>query len=497
MSVTLDQVVSVTVLAAAVPPGVQGFGAGLFLGRATVLPLYNRVLTSAQESDLVTAGFSTSSEEYLAAQKYYAQVPRPAGPFKIGRQFLVAQSGVLLSGGVSTTLADYTAISNGGFDITVNATLIQVTALNLSGAANAGAAVAALIQTKLAAGLASTTCTFANGQFIITSPTTGPTSLVSFMSAPTGGGAPVDITALLKGTATLGARAVAGVAIETMTAALTATRLADAGYYGLAIPQAATAQDNKDAMAHAQSNGYKFWCTTADVTCYDPNVSADLASFAKATGYSKTFVMFSTTAYAAVSAMAREQVTNLNAINGLTTLMSKQLPGVTADNLTAAQVLALKAKNCNYYITRAAPGASGLNVLENGIMANGQFSDEVFGLDAFAAEYQNGIYVALATVPTAIRQTDDGAAQVLQGGIPACEKFVRNGFFAPGPWKGNSVAGIVTTGDYLKAGYLQNVGKVADQSVTDRANRLVPPITICGKGGGAYHSAAVTFIFDR
>ncbi len=282
-----------------------------------------------------------------------------------------------------------------------------------------------------------------------------------------------------------------------MTAALTATRAADAGWYGLAIPQQATAQDNKDAMAHAQSTKYKFWCTTADVTTYDPNVSADLASYAKANTYDHTFVMFSTTAYAAVSAMAREQVTNLNATNGMTTLMSKQLPGVTAENLTVAQVLALKAKYCNYYITRAAPGASGINVLENGIMASGQFSDEVFGLDAFSAEVQNGVYVAMATVPTAVRQTDSGAQQILMGAIPACEKFVKNGFFQPGTWKGNSIANLVTTGDYLKAGYLMSVGKCADQSVTDRANRLVPPIQIAGKGGGAFHSAAITFIFDR
>lgn len=496
MSVTLDQVVSVTVLAGAIPPGVQGFGAAMFLGRATVLPLRSRVLIASQPSDITAAGFATTDEEYLAGTMYFNQVPRPQGPFKIGRQFLAAQSGTLLSGGVTQVLASYTAITNGGFDITVNATLIQVTALNLSGAANM-AAVAALIQTKLAAGLASTTCTWTGSQFLITSPTTGATSLVGFAVAPTGGGSPVDVTALLQLTTTTGARKTDGIAVETITAALVATRAADAGWYGLAIPQQATVQDNKDAMANAQSVKYKFWCTTNDVTAYDSASTTDLPYYAKATGYDHTFVIFSTTPYAAVSAMAREQVTNLSAQDGMGTLMFKQLPGVTVDNLTTTQIAALKAKNCNYYITRAAPGASGFNELENGIMSNGQFSDEVFGLDALAAELQNGYFVALATVPTKVKQTDAGAQQVLAGGVPALEKFVRNGFLAPGTWAGNSVQSVVTTGDYLKAGYKQYIAPVASQSVTDRASRITPPITVVAKGAGAFHSAAITFIFDR
>ena len=496
MSVTLDSIVSVTVLAGAIPPGVQGFGAAMFLGRQTVLPLRNRVLIAAQPSDITAAGFATTDEEYLAGSMYFNQVPRPAGPFKIGRQFLVAQSGTLLSGGVTQVLASYTAITNGGFDITVNATLIQVTALNLSGAASM-AAVAALIQTKLAAGLASTTCTWTGSQFLITSPTTGATSLVTYAVAPTGGGAPVDITALLQLTVTTGARRTDGIAVETMTAALTATRAADAGWYGLAIPQQATVQDNKDCMAFAQTTKFKFWCTTNDVTNYDPVSTTDLSYFAKATGYDHTFVLFSTTPYAAVSAMGREQVTNLSAQDGMGTLMFKQLPGVTVDNLTTTQIAALKAKNCNYYVTRAAPGATGFNELENGIMSNGQFSDEVFGLDALAAELQNAYFVAMATVPTKVKQTDAGAKQILAGGVTALEKFIRNGFGAPGTWAGNSVQNVVTTGDYLRAGYIQYIAPVSTQSVTDRASRITPPITVAFKGAGAFHSAAITFIFDR
>ena len=77
MALSLDTIVSVTILASATPPQIQGFGANMFIGRATVLPLESRVLIAAQQSDVSDAGFLTTSEEYLAAGVYFGQVPKP------------------------------------------------------------------------------------------------------------------------------------------------------------------------------------------------------------------------------------------------------------------------------------------------------------------------------------------------------------------------------------------------------------------------------------
>ena len=213
--------------------------------------------------------------------------------------------------------------------------------------------------------------------------------------------------------------------------------------------------------------------------------------------------MFNETPYAAGSAGAREQVTDVTQPSSFGTLMFKQLPGIAYSSLNATQVANLKAKNVNYYVQRGAPGGGVLAILENGVMANGQFSDEVFGLDAFAALYQNAIFTALATNPTKVPQTDAGGSYLLAAGAVVCEQFVRNGFFAPGVWLSTPIASatpgqnIVNTNEFLKLGYRQYIAPIATQSAGDRALRKTPPITIVGKGAGAFHSAAITFIFDR
>jgi len=495
MSLPIDQIVSIQVLTSATPPQKQGFGAFMFLGTETVLPLESRVLSAVQASDLITAGFATTDQAYLAAQVYFGQSPKPRGPFKVGRQFLTAQAGKLLGAtSVSNQVSAYTGITSGGFDISIDGTNRQISAINLSGAANM-AAVASTIQTRLQAALASTTCTWdaTKNRFVITSPTTGSSSAVLFGAAPTAAGPPTDISALLGLQAVQGARTVQGIAIESITAALTATRLADPAWYGFALPSASTLVNWQDAMAYGQSVKAKCWVTTPDANCYDSNTTADLMSYAKSHTYDHAFVIYSNTAYAAVSAAAREQVVDVTQTNAFITLNGKQLVGIpTEDQLSLGQVVNIRNKYGNVNVNFA-----GLNMLYGGQMGSGQFSDEVFGLDAFASDYQNAIATAILTTPTKIAQTDKGAAYLLGAGAGICEQYVRNGFCAPGTWTSAPIDGLVNTGDFLKDGYRQLVGKVAAQSVSDRANRIAPPITVILKGAGAFHSAAVTVIFDR
>src|SRR4051812_22368916 len=178
MTLPVSDIVSVQVQVAPSAPVAAGFGTGLAMGRSTILPLEERVRTYSTYAG-VAVDFAANTNENKAAAAYFGQTPAPA-QMMIGRQFLAAQAGKLRgSASVSALFSDYTGITNGGFDITVNATTIQVTALNLSGAVSM-AAIATLIQAKLAAGLASTTCTWTGTYFLITSPTTGPTSLCSY-----------------------------------------------------------------------------------------------------------------------------------------------------------------------------------------------------------------------------------------------------------------------------------------------------------------------------
>lgn len=81
---------------------------------------------------------------------------------------------------VSADPDDYTAIDDGGFDITIDGTLRQVELLDFSSETTM-TGIAAIIQTRLQAELAATTCAWdaTNARFVVTSPTTTQASAVS------------------------------------------------------------------------------------------------------------------------------------------------------------------------------------------------------------------------------------------------------------------------------------------------------------------------------
>jgi len=491
MSLSVDGVVQVEILLSSPAPVARGFGTKLIMGKATVLPLYARVREYADLDELVV-DFVSSTEEYKAAAIHFGQSPRPTS-VKIGRQFLVAQSGSLRGGVASATIGDYTGVTNGGFDITINGTNHPITAVDLSGAANM-AAVAADLQAKLAAALASTTCTWdaTLQKFIITSPTTGTASIVLPAVAPTGGGSPVDISTLLALTVNAGAKSVNGIAIETMTAAWDASEIFDADFYFIDVTAAMSTQDKKDTMAWANSHVVQFFYTTNDPNALVTNDTGNLGYYAKNLTYRRVLGIYSgASPYADESASARAAVVDFDQPNSTITLMYKQLPGVAVDDLTSGQVSALQGYNLNYYINRG-----GINVFENAKMADGTFQDEVHILDWFTAGSQNAIFAKLATTPTKIPQTDLGAAMLIDALNAFAAKARSNGAVAPGVWKG-SPFGELKTGDYMPTGFYFTAGAVADMSQADKDARKSPPITGAILLAGAIHTVSVQVTVQR
>lgn len=491
MSLSVDTVVSVTIFVSPQAPQARGFGVGLILGKATTLPLSERIRTYPNPT-AVLVDFNSGTEEYKAAAAYFGQTPAPRS-VKIGRQFLAAQAGQLKGGAVSDVLLTYTGITNGGFDITINGTNRQITALDLSGAANM-AAVATLIQTKLAAALASTTCTWdpVGKKFVITSPTTGTSSIVLYAVAPTGSGSPTDASAILGLSVAAGALSVPGIATETLTDALAASKLFDNGFYGVALTAAASTQDIKDAMAWAEINKMAFFYTTSDANAKLSAATTDLGYYAKNLGYHRSVGFYSAASpYAAVSGMARMFIVDFDQPNSTSTMKFKQLPGIAIDTLTESERLALEAKNLNYY-----SDVGGFAMTAQGVVANGRYFDEVHGLDWLEATVQNAVFTKLVQRVTKIPQTDEGVAVLTQAVASALDKARNNGLLAPGVWTGDTL-GEVKAGDFLSTGYYVYAQPVSEQLAADRDLRKSPPISAIGIGGGAIHSAQIQFTFQR
>ncbi len=167
-------------------------------------------------------------------------------------------------------------------------------------------------------------------------------------------------------------------------------------------------------------------------------------------------------------------LTSLEA-NTTITLKFKQLPGVTYETLGTSQANNLEAKNCNVYVYYENDTA----ILEQGVMANGDFFDERHGLDWLQNAVQTADYNTLYTSTTKIPQTDAGTTTRIANIELVLDKAVQNGLFAPGKWTGGPI-GQLNTGDMLTKGYYTWAENVDDQLQVDREARKGVPIQVAG-----------------
>jgi hypothetical protein len=496
-NVSVSEIVNVTISVEAVAPQAPGFSLPLIVGTSTKLPTYDRIRKYGPAD--VATDFAASDPEAIAAGVLFSQDPQP-NYVLIGRRLAAASAGVLLGNNGSSTLADFTAVTNGGFDVTIDGSLEQIFALDLHLCANL-AAVATALSAKLTAASTGSSCVWTGSRFVIISGTTGTSSTVTVTAAPTGGSSPADVGAIFGFTAAKAALPTTGVAAETdggtagagIQTCLAHLRTLNSDWYAIGLTADHVADDNKGAMAYAEANKLAFFCTTQNSGCLDATVTSDLASYAKSNSYAHTFVQYSSTnPYAALSAMARALIVDFNQPNSTITLMFKQEPGVMPETLTPTQKAALDGKRCNYLATVS----NGFTMIFNGITGSGRFFDEVMGLDWLKANLQNDVFTALATPATKIPQTDKGVQVLVKAMSKTLDLAVRNGLLAPGVWNGADL-GEVESGDFLQKGYYIYAGPMSAQSTADRAARKAPPITALACGAGALHHVDITVNFQR
>ncbi|HBA3651372.1 TPA: DUF3383 domain-containing protein [Escherichia coli] len=269
-------------------------------------------------------------------------------------------------------------------------------------------------------------------------------------------------------------------------------------WYGLhlAVPEVDYPDDADiipiSAAIEAATVSRIFAITTAEESILSSSDDTDLASKLKAAKYSRTFIQYSSTSrYAALSAFARAFTVDFNGSNTTITLKFKQEPGVTYETIGTSQANALEAKNCNVYVYYENDTA----ILEQGVMANGDFFDERHGLDWLQNTVQTADYNTLYTSTTKIPQTDAGTTTRIANIELVLDQAVNNGLFAPGKWTGGPI-GQLKTGDTLTKGYYIYAPRVDDQLQADREARKGVPIQVAAKLAGAVHygSVAITVV---
>lgn len=491
---SVGDIVNVDVVMSPLAAAIRNFGALLILGSTPGVIDTGERLRQYSSLDQVAQDFGTTAPEYLAAALYFSQSPQPSVLY-IGVYAEAATAGRLLGGKLSTAqqaISNFTAVTTGTLTLTIDGNATNLTAIDLHTESNLNG-VASVITTALAD---AATCVWdaVNQRFMITSATTGATSAVSFATAP---GTGTDLAPLMLLRSTDGGRAAVGSAVETPTAGVTACAVASTDWYGL-LSAPVTPWDDSDNEAVATfiegaSPTRIFGITTQNSAVLDPAQTTDIASVLQAAAHRRSFVQYSSSnQYAAASLFGRAFTVDFGANNTTITLKFKQEPSVTAETLTETQAATLKAKNCNVFVNYNNSTA----IIEEGVMCDGSYFDEVQGVDWLQNNLQTAIYNLLYTSPTKIPQTDAGVNQIVTTAEAAMDQAVSNGLCAPGTWDAPGFGAIVQ-GQTLAKGYYVYAPRVATQSQADREARKAPTLQIAAKLAGAVHFANVVINVNR
>ena len=318
-------------------------------------------------------------------------------------------------------------------------------------------------------------------------------SSVGFLVSPASG---TDISTLLGMTAATSQGLAAGFAAESPVQCVEALDALSSVWYGLTFASTAAITTSQQLAVCAFIEGdavtRMYGINTQDPGSISSLVSNDIGSLIQSAGYNQSFAHYSSTSlFPAASMFGRMFSVDFNAQNSTIELMYKQMPGVSPENLTNTQANALQAKNINVYVGYD----NGTQIIQYGTVANGNFIDEVWGLDWFQNAIQTAVFNLLYTATTKIPQTDAGQNQLLNSCSAVCGNqpggAVWNGLAGPGTWNSSSIFGSLQTGQYLPLGYYIFSPSVESQSESARAARQAPPIQIALKLAGAFQEADV------
>jgi hypothetical protein len=492
---SVSRVVDVEVVFAPVAAPAQRFDTLLIMGDSPVIDT-GEALREYNQIAEVAGDFGTTAPEYYGAALFFSQIPQPSTLF-IGRYARTPTKARLLGGplaGTEQLLAHWTSIANGGFTIAVDGgAATQVTGISLSSVTNLNG-VASAIQTAIrAGGAAFTNASFIwNGQaFQLESGTTGTTSAVSFLSAPSGGGQ--DLSAQLKMTSALAERNAPGAASETPVASL--ARVDGRGWYAATFC-ASTMPSDAELLAccgyiEATGDKHTFGITTPAAIALDPLNTSDIASQAQLANFIRTTIQYSLSPYAICDFFGRALTTDFNGSNTTITMKFKVEPGVLPELLSASQASTLANKRCNVYVRYN----NGTAIVQEGVMSGRAYFDEVHGLDWLSNRIQNDVWNVLYQSPK-IPQTDPGVHILVATCDGGLSQGVQNGLVAPGTWNAPGF-GELKTGDLLSNGWYTFANPIASQAQADRESRIAPLIQIAVKLAGAIHFADVVINVNR
>jgi hypothetical protein len=488
MSLNINRIVNVSISVSALALQRAGFGILNIIGVDNKIPPSERVRTYS-DIDGVAEDFAVTDEEYLAASIFFSQSPRPPELY-ISRR----NNAPTLEGGDSpeTDLATWQAITDGSFAISYDGGEDNGTVdLNFSSVTSMSDVAEVISEEDIS------TCIWTGEKFIYSPAGQSAESFtsISFMSATLIG---TDISGLLACRSTDGGTTYDN---ETISESLSAIEAVNSKWYGFAFTSevrddsqtaAGTIADCLDAAAWAEPRIKVFANNSSDANTLSATDETNISYQLSQLGYSRTFTVYNEGDYPAISTFARGASVDYEGSKTTITYKFKQLPGLSASDLSSSQASAISSFDANYYANFGTQlSGDSVAILAEGVCASGRFIDEVVGLDWLQNAIETDVFNYIFQSTTKIPQTDEGVSGIVQVLSGVLDTAVTNGLLAPG---------TVTIDDdevFLDKGYYIYQGLVEDQSQADREAREAPPISFIAKGAGAIHGVTISGTFVR
>lgn len=469
--------------------GAQGSLDGLLVTRSTALPVGQlQVFYTAQD---VADFYGPSSDEYLAAQVYFAGIigggQQPAS-LSFGRFAENATGAAVFGAELGLTLAQLQALS--GTLVVTTDTARTSSTINLAGATSFANAA-----TLMTAGF--TTPNFAityddqRRRFVLTTTATGAVATVSPVTGTLADGVGLS--------AALGAYQQAnGSAADTANSAM--TRLSGlSGNWGIFTHVWAAAIDERLAFAEwtsAQAFQYIYAGWDSDVSGLTVDNPASFGNLVQSVPYEMTLPVYGSLLHAA-AVLAWGAATNFQMVEGRNTLAFRQpVAGIAQQVTSLADANALLSNGYTYLGAYASTGNT-YTVFYNGALG-GQFewSDTGLGQIALRRNLQQALFETLLAYKS-LPYNADGYNAIYQGAQDVISQFTSNGVIRAGVTLSpsqraqiDSQAGFAIAGEVVDKGwYLQVTDPL---TTTVRTERGSPTVNFWYCDGGSIQKIVVS-----
>lgn len=442
----IDRIVNVQISLNTNGVSKEGFSTMLVVG--THANNLNRVTTYTNINDLINDGFSTDDPIYKAVSAAFSQTPRPR-QVKVGRR-QVDEVNISVNNVKDNT--DYT--------ITVSSKdtngIITEQAYKFNSSISATAsAICEGLQNAMASDTAVTAA--ASGENLK-------------LTAKSGKSFAIKISSNLSAELTE--------PTEEIADSMNAIMASDADFYGIVL----ASRDKDDIMAMAEwveTQTKLFGTSTAEQGAKDSETDTDLLSMLKAKNYYRTFAFYHELAdseYLEAGVMAR-----CFAIEpGGETWANKVLSGLTADNLTETEYLAISGKNGNTFET-----FRNKSITQNGKVAGDEWIDVIRFRDWLQEEITVNVFNLLINSDK-VPYTDAGIALVENQIRQALLLGQRRGGIAPTEYDEDNNENL---------GFTIEMPLAANIPANTKAQRLLEDVNFTARLAGAIHVVEITGSF--